>query len=146
MGATGRGVRAEASILPLDLTGVRVLFPRAEVAGERLPDTLRERRAEVDVVTVYRTVIPGEGADRLRSLFEKREIDCVTFTSGSTAQNLMAMLGDDAPDLLKDVDIAVMGPVAWEAVRDLGLEVAIESPTAKVSSLVDAIRAHYAPQ
>jgi uroporphyrinogen III methyltransferase / synthase len=39
-----------------NLVGTRILFPRAEVARELLPEELRRRGATVDVVTVYRTV------------------------------------------------------------------------------------------
>ena len=60
--------RAEGLVaaFPEDLSGKRILVPRAEVAREYLPDTLRGRGARVDVVTVYRTRRPLEGASRLR--------------------------------------------------------------------------------
>src|SRR5262249_17427181 len=47
--------RAEGLLesFPENLVGTRILFPRAEVARELLPDELRRRGATVDVVTVY---------------------------------------------------------------------------------------------
>src|SRR5262249_36661622 len=49
--------RAEGLLaaFPSNLVGTRILFPRAEVARELLPEELRRRGATVDVVTVYRT-------------------------------------------------------------------------------------------
>src|SRR5438093_5268322 len=50
--------RAEGLLaeFPENLVGTRILFPRAEVARELLPEELRRRGATVDIVTVYRTV------------------------------------------------------------------------------------------
>ena len=41
-----------------DLKGKRILLPRAAVARDLVPVTLRERGAVVDVVEAYRTIIP----------------------------------------------------------------------------------------
>src|SRR5204863_834022 len=50
--------RAEGLLesFPENLVGTRILFPRAEVARELLPNELRRRGAIVDVVSVYQTV------------------------------------------------------------------------------------------
>jgi uroporphyrinogen III methyltransferase/synthase len=139
--------RAEGllDVFPLDMRGVKILFPRADVAAERLPATLRDRGAEVNVVTVYRTIVPEEGGEHLRALLDGREVDCVVLTSGSTVRNLITMLDrPDAVELLSTVAVAVIGPMTWEVAKEAGLEVAIEPPTAKMSVLVEAIRQHYA--
>ena len=79
--------RAEGLLeqFPADLKGVRFLLPRAEVADETLPETLRSRGAAVDIVVVYRTRMPNDGREELRRLLGEGTIDCVTLTSGSSA-------------------------------------------------------------
>src|SRR5262245_23156278 len=54
------------------LRGSRILIPRAEAAREILPDQLREMGAEVEVVPVYRSVVPALALDALKPEFESR--------------------------------------------------------------------------
>ena len=130
--------------LPEDLGGLRILLPRALVAGEDLPAALRGRGAEVEVVTVYRTRRPKEGAERLRRLIGTGRIDCVTITSGSTASNLLEMLGSDDPTRrLQGLTVASIGPVTTAAARAVGIEVHVEAPTATAESLAGAISQHF---
>lgn len=126
--------------LPGDLRGLRFLLPRGDLADAALPDTLRARGAEVDAVVVYRTRVPESGREALREELGEHRIDCVTFTSGSTARNLASMLGpDDTRSSLAATTIAVIGPMTREAVESLGCEVAIEPPEATLPALGRAV-------
>jgi uroporphyrinogen III methyltransferase/synthase len=135
--------------LPADLSGVRIVLPRAQVADRALPNSLRARGASVDVVTVYRTQLPKEGRFELKGLLRAEAIDCITLTSGSTVQNLMDML--DTPDadpadtleLLASPAIAVIGPVTARAARECGLKVDIEAESSTIPALVEAIQKYY---
>src|SRR5204863_8227392 len=76
---------AEALVLALvgfDLSGKRILIPRAAVARDLAPNALRERGAIVDVVEAYRTLAAQPGT--------LPETDWVTFTSASTVKNFLA--------------------------------------------------------
>jgi len=131
--------------LPEDMTAVRLLLPRGDLADDALPEALRARGARVDTVIVYRTAVPSAGGDTLREALGSGKIDCVAFTSGSTARNLVRLL--DVPDparYLSRAAIAVIGPATRQTVESLGLEVAIEPRQATVPSLAAAIRAHFA--
>ena len=126
---------------PTDLDGARILLPRAEVADETLPETLRSRGAAVDVVTVYRTRVPVDGRKELRRRLADRSIDCVTLTSGSMVHNLIEMLGPaDASRLLAHPAIAVIGPVTRRAAEQAGLRVDIEPSSPTTPALVEAIQ------
>ncbi|MBW3629725.1 MAG: uroporphyrinogen-III C-methyltransferase [Gemmatimonadetes bacterium] len=57
---------ADALADEVDLTGARILLPRAEVSREALPALLRERGATVDEVAAYRTVPDSREAAELR--------------------------------------------------------------------------------
>ena len=97
--------------------GRPVLVARAAEARDVLPDALRERGAEVDVVALYETVAeePDPEARRGRG----RGADYVTFTSSSTVRNLMEAVGDRSRQAHVIVSI---GPVTSETAREAGLD------------------------
>ena len=128
-----------------ELEGQRILIPRAEVARETLPDLLRQAGAEVDVAPVYRTVPPSsEHAEELRQMLEDGEVDAVTFTSSSTAENFFSVLGDDAAQLLGGVDLCSIGPVTTATIEKAGLSASVESDPYTIPALVSAICDLYA--
>lgn len=126
-----------AALEPHGLDGKRILIPRALVARDLLPATLRERGAHVDVVPAYETVAPEDSAERARKLFSgDAPPDWVTFTSSSTVKNLAKMTGVDA---LRSVRAASIGPVTSATLRELGLEPAAEAAEYTIDGLIAAI-------
>jgi uroporphyrinogen III methyltransferase/synthase len=120
-----------------DLAGKRVMLPRAAVARDLVPVELTRRGAQVDVVEAYRTVIPEDGAAHARELFSAaHKPDCITFTSSSTAQNFVAMVGTNG---LEDVKVVSIGPVTSQTARNLGLRVDAEAQPYTIDGLVNAI-------
>lgn len=120
-----------------ELTGRRILLPRAAGARDLLPEQLRLRGARVDVLEAYRTVPPAELAEKARALLaaEPRP-DWVTFTSSSTVRHLVEAVGAEA---LRGLRIASIGPVTSATVRRYGLEVAAEARVYTADGLVEAI-------
>jgi uroporphyrinogen III methyltransferase / synthase len=126
---------------PVDPAGLRVFLARAEEAPETLPEGLRARGAEVDVVPLYRTVADaGEDADDLRRAFAEGEIDVVTFTSSSTVRNFMETLG---PVNMEGVTVACFGPRTAETAREFGLNVDIIPESRQLTGFVAAIVEHF---
>jgi uroporphyrinogen III methyltransferase/synthase len=71
-------------------------------------------------------------------------VDAVTFTSGSTVENLLAALADEeGPRLLSKTCVAVIGPVTASVARARGIDVSVEAPRASVEALADALVAHF---
>jgi uroporphyrinogen III methyltransferase/synthase len=125
--------------------GVRVLFPRAAVARDALPDLLRAAGADVDIVPVYRTVGPSEETlDLLRTQLERRELDVVTFTSGSTVDHMVEALGQDARAMLRGVILACIGPVTRESAEKHGLHIDVSAARYTIDGLVEALHQHFA--
>ncbi|GAC1328093.1 MAG: hypothetical protein NVSMB17_03080 [Candidatus Dormibacteria bacterium] len=121
----------------MELAGKRIIFPRAEVAREDLPEELRRRGASVDVVPVYRTEPSPEAPDRLRAALADR-VDLVAIASASAAASLAAAAaGSPVPP------VACIGPVAAQAAGDLGLEVAVVAGEHTAEGLVEAILRHF---
>lgn len=123
-----------------ELRGARILLPRAEVARSVLPDSLRERGAEVHDVPAYRTEPDGEQAEGVRGMLRRGEVDVVTFTASSTVRNFADLVGTD----VGGARVACIGPVTAATARELGLEVAIEAGVYTVPGLLDAIVRHFA--
>src|SRR5215510_14342709 len=129
--------RAEGLLdaFPENLVGTRILFPRAEVARELLPDELKRRGATVDIVTVYRTVKAFAGS--IGEILESEQVDCIIFMSPSTIPEGLHMLPSGTA-------LAVIGPVTREAAQILGLKPDVVPVESTVPSLVEAIRTHFA--
>jgi uroporphyrinogen III methyltransferase/synthase len=117
----------------VEVEGRRVLVARAAEARDVLPDALRERGAEVDVVALYETVPeqPDEAA-----IEAAQAADYVTFSSSSTVTNLTAALGDRFPSAARVVSI---GPVTSEAARAAGLTVDVEAERHDIDGLLAAL-------
>lgn len=137
--------RAEGllALFEQDLTGMRILIPRAESAREILPDKLRRRGATVDVVVVYRTVKPDAALAKLRETLSQEKLDAVVFTSPSAVRNVSEALGEDFTSSLGSIPVAVIGPVAREAVEASGLQVRIVPERTTIQDLIEAIRSYF---
>jgi uroporphyrinogen III methyltransferase/synthase len=119
----------------VEVEGRRVLIARAAEARDVLPDALRERGAEVDVVALYETVREEPDAEAVEAA---QGADYVTFTSSSTVTNLTAALGDRFPAGARVVSI---GPVTSETARAAGLRVDVEAERHDVDGLLAALLA-----
>jgi uroporphyrinogen III methyltransferase/synthase len=117
-----------------EMREARVLLPRASAAREVIPSVLAELGATVDVVDAYRNIVPANAAARIESL--KRKPTWITFTSGSTVKNWLALAG---PASLEGVRIATIGPATSEVVRKHGFRVDVEATPSTVDALVEAI-------
>lgn len=128
----------------LDMQGSRVLFPRADKSRDVIPRELKRMGAHVDSPVAYRNIFPDRLPPETLFALEKRSVDCITFTSSSTVQNLAAMLGEELMlDMLKGVTVASIGPITSKSCRDLGLKVDIEPESYTLDALADALEAHF---
>jgi len=123
------------TLAAVEVEGRKVLVARAAEARDVLPDALRERGAEVDVVALYETVREEPSADAIEAA---QSADYVTFTSSSTVRNLTEALGDRFPTAARIVSI---GPITSETARTTGLEVHIEAERHDIDGLVAALLA-----
>lgn len=121
------------------LRGMRFLLPRAEVARETFPDKVRVLGGEIDVPVAYRAVKPEHKGVRLRRFLREGRITIATFTSAATFNNFMEIMDDEAYELLKGVQIAVIGPVTAKAVEKAGLKVGIMPEEATIEAMVGEI-------
>jgi len=132
------------ALLPNLHPGSRVLLIRAATARDILPESLTQAGAKVTIAEAYRTVIPSESIESLRTLFASNPPDAVTFTSSSTATNLVALLESAGITLPPTIVRASIGPITSATLRTLGLPPTIEAPEATTASLASTLSAHFA--
>ncbi len=120
---------------PSDASSGRVLLARAEAARDVLPEGLRARGWEVDVVPAYRTVA-APVTDESRALVAGA--DAVTFASSSTVTHFVEAFGVAAAPPV----VACIGPVTAATAREAGLAVTVEAMEHSIDGLVAALVAH----
>ncbi len=115
--------------LPRDLRGERILIPRAAIAREVLPATLRERGAETTVFPVYDTVkvdTPG---------CSFRDGDYVLFTSSSTVEFFF----DDQERAKLDIEPCCIGDITAATLRRFCRKKPAVAVNATVPALIEAL-------
>ena len=115
----------------------RALIARGSAGRDLLPDALRARGADVDVLALYETVAQPLSA---RALADARAADYVTFTSSSTVRFFLQATGGDAA-LSPATRIASIGPATSAALREHGLAPDLEAQRHDVEGLIDALLA-----
>lgn len=121
--------------------GSSVLLPRAAEARDVLPEGLRSRGIEVEVVPAYRTVPAGAGyRAAVQELLESGRIHVITFTSSSSVRNFTSLFtGKDVQELLGESVVACIGPVTAETASSLGMRVDIVAREYTIDGLLESI-------
>jgi uroporphyrinogen-III synthase len=134
-----------AALLPHALqpdgSPTRFLLVRAEQARDVLPETLTAAGAEVTIAPAYRTVIPLESIPAIRDLFAEHANypDAITFTSSSTATNLLALLESAGLTLPPEILRISIGPITSQTLRDLDLPPHAEAAQPTIPALVEKV-------
>ena len=123
----------------LEFKNNSALILRAKKARDILPQGLRETGMAVKVIDLYDTCIDTDTKVLIKDVF-KEKIDWVTFTSSSTVENFIKLLGKDYRRKLKGVKLASIGPVTSATLRNLGLKPSAEAKVYTIEGLVDAIK------
>jgi uroporphyrinogen III methyltransferase/synthase len=111
----------------------RALIARAAHARDVLPDALRARGAEVDVLELYETVAEAMSDDQRAAV---AGADYVTFTSSSTVRFFFESLDGAVPERARLVSI---GPVTSQTLREHGREPDVEAVRHDIDGLVGAL-------
>lgn len=121
------------------VAGKRILFARAEVARDVIPDALRAAGATVDVVDAYRNVMPESAPELLCAALEKG-INAATFTSSSSVTHLAdAARAAGVTFPFAAVKAVSIGPITSATLREFGWEPAVEAKISDLPGLVAAI-------
>ncbi|MBN1759036.1 MAG: uroporphyrinogen-III C-methyltransferase [Chitinispirillaceae bacterium] len=116
-------------LLPADLSGETILIPRASVAREVLPETLRKRGASVTVLPVYDTVKNDTGS------YTFSDGDYVLFTSSSTVDYFY----DDPIRRSLSIVPVCIGPITANTLRRYYRKKAAIADNATIPELIQAL-------
>jgi uroporphyrinogen-III synthase len=121
--------------------GKRILLVRARIARDVLPNELKKTAAVVDVIEAYETKVPAGAKEKLKNVFmnSSSRPNVITFTSSSTVNNFLSLLGDNPESLLQGVHLASIGPVTSGTLKKAGFKPSIEAHEYTMEGLVTAI-------
>jgi uroporphyrinogen-III synthase len=135
---------AEA-LLP-EASGRSFLLVRAAEARDTMPEALTAAGANVTIAEGYQNQIPSDSIPALQALFSEpaNYPDAITFTSASTARNLVALLAAANLTLPGDIKLASIGPITTQALDDLNLKATIEAAEPTIPALISALQTAFA--
>jgi len=136
---TSQGFLAE--LKKKDIGGCRVLLPRADIADNEISDGLAKLGAEIHQVTAYRTTTAARSASQAKQTLLRGEVDVITFTSASTVNSLLAILGQKW-EVIKRAKLACIGPKTAAVLTEKGIKADIVAQEHTMPGLVKAIE-HY---
>jgi uroporphyrinogen-III synthase len=126
-----------------------VLLARADRAGTRLDDTLREKGWTPVPVEAYRTRLADELPEAARRVLDGDEVDGIVFTSASTVEGFVRARGaagsavrgsERAERTWGRAQVVCIGPVTADAARAAGFEVAAVAVPHTIEGVVEALR------
>jgi uroporphyrinogen-III synthase len=117
-----------------DLSGQRILLPRARIGGPKIVERLRRQGAQVRDIALYDTVtaVPDEAA--LAALGQGYE--AISFTSPSSVRGFLEISGGKP---LETAVVACIGPVTAEAAVNCGLTVTLVPDDYTLDGLVQVL-------
>jgi uroporphyrinogen III methyltransferase/synthase len=128
------------------LSGASILIPRALIAREVLPQSLRAQRAEVWISPVYQTLtlpLSPQVKSQLQDS-SKRRLRYLTFTSDSTLHSFTEQWTPSELQILQQrVRVVVIGPIVAQSAFRLGFHVHRVAEPHTIEGLIDAITADY---
>lgn len=131
---------AESVISALDKIGIegnKFLLCRAKIARDVIPDEIKKRGGEIDVIPVYETLINKSSKEELLEVL-KKGVDYITFTSSSTVTNFFQLI-DNQKEVVSNIKLASIGPVTSATIRSFGLEPYVEAEKYTIDGLISAI-------
>jgi uroporphyrinogen-III synthase len=125
------------------LKGLRFLLPRSNIARDYLSEALARLGVIVHSVEAYRTVLPEATREIILKELDA-PVDVFTFSSPSTVQNLLAIVGAEAlKERFRKSLAACIGPVTAKAAREAGFENVIYPKDRSSESLVGEISKYF---
>jgi uroporphyrinogen III methyltransferase/synthase len=95
-----------------------------------------------DDVPCYENVACPPHPERTQAILSSAP-DLLVFTSSSTVERFVKMLGDAAFKLLRKAKVAALGPITANTLARHGKQVEICPAASTIPSLLEAIRLHY---
>jgi uroporphyrinogen-III synthase len=135
----------------IDVAGAAILIQRYGDTNQALIAALSARGATVEEIATYRWALPADTRPLMRLLdaLKGDSIDAVVFTSAVQIHNLysIAEKTGSAAELANNLNrslVASIGPVCSRALRQHGVDPALEANPPKLGPLIAALEAAFA--
>lgn len=117
----------------------RVLFPCSEIASTTFEDALENFNIDVDRVEIYENKINYSIKEELINSLKNEKVDYITFTSSSTFNNTLELIGNENIHLLENIKKVSIGDITSETIEKSGLKVDMQSKIATIDSMIETI-------
>lgn len=121
------------------ISGKKVLFPRAMKGRDDLVEMLKSLDCEVDLVAVYQNLKPNITEKRLGDLLNNHSPDWIIFTSSSTVNHFIEIIGKNNLEFLKKIKLACFGPITKQSLISHQLEPALVPDKSTIEDLVESL-------
>lgn len=119
--------------------GDNILLARADIADKKIIQTFKASGAVCTDLVVYKTVIDERYKSKLITLLKEEKLDYITFTSSSTVENFIKLLGTENIPLLENIKIICIGPVTAEKTKQYGLKNTFVSKIYTIDGIIETI-------
>ncbi len=124
-----------------EVGGQRILLARAKKARRILAEQLSERGAEVVEVAIYDVIQPTPPPNIDQAL--SAGADIITFTSSSTVEGWLRILGERAHGALQQCCVACIGPITADTARRNDISVDVVATEYTTDGLIQALVSHF---
>jgi len=138
------GLLERAELQAEQVAGKRVLILRGNGGREELAETLRERGARVEAITVYRRSPPSDGLSRWSQLCKPKP-DALTVSSSEALRNLSDLLAAASDEASRKTPVFVSHPRIAEVATELGWQNVVLTH-ATDAGIIEALCAYDWPQ
>lgn len=122
--------------------GEWVLLPRARGARSILPEALKDLGANVNEILIYKAVAEKRVSEDMFTQIVEGNVDYVTFTSSSTVENFVNIVGvENALKINNKAKIVAIGPITANTAKTRGFTVDIIAKDYTINGLIAAIMA-----
>ena len=116
-----------------------ILIPRASNARDYLVEKLSEI-CNVRNIHIYNTVVESNNKGEILKLLDKNNINYITFTSSSTVNNFMKIIGIDNINKLSSTKLISIGPITSKTIESYKLKVHKEADEYTIDGMLDCIK------
>lgn len=122
----------------------KILLVKGNLARNVIVKELSESGYDIQAVTVYETYLPIENKELLSQVLTNEKIDIITFTSPSTVEHFVQILGEDQIEqVLSGKVIACIGPITERKAKSYGIAVHVSPKTYTTEQLVEELVQFY---
>lgn len=122
-----------------DKENSNVLLPCSEIATSNFENILKENSVGVERFEIYSNRPNFEIKERIINILKDEVIDYITFTSSSTFNNLVDIIGEENLTYFEKINVVSIGEITSESIKSKNVKIDLISENATIGSMVDAI-------